>query len=80
MAMEAGQSRKIVTDAIDRPLPWFERRAWHGRVPQLTLVLPASWINDPRTRALETCFRDYAAAEWRRRIVGDCLFISPDRD
>lgn len=76
MAMEASHSRKIVTDALARPLAWFQGKAWHGRVPQLTMVLPANWIDDPRTRALEACFRNYAAGEWHPRIVGNCLFIS----
>ena len=76
MSLEANRSRVISTDAMNRPLDWFLRRTWDGRVRRLVLVLPASWEGDPRTRALEACFRGYTPGEWRPRIVGDCLFIS----
>ena len=76
IALELRHSRCLLTDALDRPLAWFQARHWHGRVPHLLLVLPAAWVDDPRTAALRRCFPIYSAGEWRSDVVGDTLFIS----
>ncbi len=76
LALEIQRSRVICSDAIGRPLEWFQRRRWHGRLPHLVLVLPATWVGDPRVTALQTCFVDYASDDWHREIVGNCLFLS----
>lgn len=75
IALEIQHSRLISTDAIIQPLDWFRQRRWHGRVPYILLVLPATWIDDPREAALRACFVDYTEGEWRREIVGNCLFV-----
>lgn len=76
VALEIRHSRVLVTDALARPLPWFEALRWAGRVPRLLLVLPANWSDDPRLPALLRCFSGYSAEEWRSDRVADTLFIS----
>jgi hypothetical protein len=76
IALEVRHSRILVTDALARPLDWFEARRWHGRVPSLLLVLPAAWQDDPRLPAFQLCFPDYAATDWSASVVDGTLFLS----
>jgi len=78
LCLEAPLCRKISTDAMARPMPWFTERSWRGRVPSLTVMIPESWSNDPRLTALLACFVDYAPGEWRRRTIDGWLFITAE--
>jgi hypothetical protein len=73
LSAEVRHSRLIATDLAiqdDR----FQTR-YHGRVPVLTLVLPAAWAASDRVARAEHMFVDYPAGSWRFWITGDCCFV-----
>jgi hypothetical protein len=69
ISLEAPHSRKNSIKAIDK-------HVWHGRVPRLTLMLPADGSADPRLPALLAFFCDYTPGEWRRRTIDGWLFFT----
>lgn len=74
LAVPGPPGRLLVTDAIDRDAAWIAAQPRHGRVPRLTLVLPARFDPDGRAAALRASFVDYRPDEWTRRRLDDWDF------
>jgi len=62
-------ARLIVTDAVDRDVPWFVHQPRHGRVASITLVLPERFARDGRGAAVRASFVDYPTTAWTCQTV-----------
>ena len=73
LSLEVRHSRLIISDLADQPAR-FDSMRYYGRVPQLTLVLPAEWARSAQLARVEHLFPDYPASAWHSWVIGTCCF------
>lgn len=73
VGLEVRYSRLIVSDMANQPVR-FDTMRFYGRVPQLTLVLPAAWSGSAELARAEGVFPGYSPSAWHSWVVGTCCF------
>ena len=69
--LEIRGARIIATEADFLPLEALARQQYRGRVRQLTVVLPATFLANGKARTILNSFSDYDPARWTRRRIDD---------
>lgn len=74
MALEMQRTRVLATHAVMMPAASFAQTRYHGRVPNLIILVNPRMLAQGQAQALLTSFVDYPAGAWTVHVYADWLF------